>query len=128
MGIRENLDAIHMRIAAAARRAGRSPEDVTLVAVSKFQPDAAIEEAYQAGQRLFGENYAQELRDKAQRLGKTEVSPADCILIGNEGHGLTDEIISACDSTIYIPMSMGVESLNAAVAASVLLWEFFGRG
>lgn len=69
MGIRENLDAIRRRVADAARRAARSPEDVTLVAVSKFQPDAAIVEAYQAGQRLFGENYAQELRDKAQRLG-----------------------------------------------------------
>lgn len=85
---------------------------------------AAIRALQTSGRRVF----AAALDDKAQRLGKTEVSPADCILIGNEGHGLTDEIISACDSTIYIPMSMGVESLNAAVAASVLLWEFFGRG
>lgn len=68
MGIRENLIDIRARIDGAARRAGRSPEDVALVAVSKFQPAEAIEEAYRAGQRLFGENYAQELRDKAQRL------------------------------------------------------------
>ena len=71
--------------------------------------------------------FAAALDDKAQRLGKTEISHTDCILIGNEGHGLSSEIIAGCDSTIYIPMSMGVESLNAAVAASVLLWEFFGR-
>lgn len=72
--------------------------------------------------------FAAALDDKAQRLGQATISPLDCILIGNEGHGLTSEAIQACDSTLYIPMKSGVESLNAAVAASVLLWEFFGRG
>ena len=83
----------------------------------------AIKLLQAGGRRVF----AAALDDRAARLGKTDIKHTDCILIGNEGHGLTSEIISACDSTIYIPMSMGVESLNAAVAASVLLWEFFGR-
>lgn len=68
MGIQENLIDIRQRMARAAERAGRRPEEVALVAVSKFQPAEAIEAAYRAGQRLFGENYAQELRDKAQEL------------------------------------------------------------
>ena len=68
MSIEENLRHIHERMARAAQRAGRSPDEVALVAVSKFQPVEAIEAAYRAGQRLFGENYAQELRDKAAAL------------------------------------------------------------
>lgn len=69
MGIQENLAEIQKRMARAALAAGRRPEEVALVAVSKFQPAEAIEEAYRCGQRLFGENYAQELRDKARQLG-----------------------------------------------------------
>ncbi len=53
------------RIAAAR---GALPPGVTLVAVSKTQPPAAIREAYAAGQRHFGENYAQEWREKATAL------------------------------------------------------------
>lgn len=59
------------RIAAAAREAGRDPDDVTLVAVSKQQPDDRIEAMLAAGQRVFGENRVQEARDRwtARRAG-----------------------------------------------------------
>ena len=70
--------------------------------------------------------YAAALDDRAERLGKRRFSSLDCVVIGNEGHGLSSETINACDASVYIPMSDGVESLNAAVAASVLMWEFFG--
>jgi len=60
-----NLDAVLSRIARAAERAGRSPSDVKLVAVSKTFPVAAIEAAFAAGQRAFGENRVQELAEKA---------------------------------------------------------------
>lgn len=56
------------RIADAARAAGRAPETVRLIAVSKKQPNEAIRSAYQAGQRDFGENYVQELVQKAEEL------------------------------------------------------------
>lgn len=46
------------------------------------------------------------------------------IVIGNEGNGLCRAIIAACDTAVRIPMSGKVESLNAAVAGSVLLWHF----
>jgi len=70
--------------------------------------------------------YAAALDERAQKLGKSRFSSDDCVVIGNEGHGLSAETIKACNSSVYIPMSDGVESLNAAVAASVLMWEFFG--
>jgi pyridoxal phosphate enzyme (YggS family) len=66
--IATNLADVGSRIAEAAADAGRDPSSVTLVAVSKVHPAAAIREAYAAGQRHFGENYAQELRDKAREL------------------------------------------------------------
>ncbi|MDP1630141.1 MAG: YggS family pyridoxal phosphate-dependent enzyme [Caulobacter sp.] len=52
------------RIAAAAREAGRDPDDVTLVAVSKQQPDDRIEAMLATGQRIFGENRVQEAQDR----------------------------------------------------------------
>lgn len=66
--VAERLSQIRARVAAACARAGRPVESVTLVAVSKLKPAALIREAYEAGQRDFGENYAQELRDKAAEL------------------------------------------------------------
>lgn len=59
-----NFASVEARIAAACQRAGRSRAEVTLVAVSKLHPPQLIELAWQLGQRDFGENYAQELRDK----------------------------------------------------------------
>ena len=66
--IAARLDAVRARIAAAARRAGRDPADVTLLAVSKTWPAEAVREAAAAGQRAFGENYVQEGVDKAEAL------------------------------------------------------------
>ncbi len=76
-----------------------------------------------SGRRVF----AAALDDRAMRLGETRFEPSDCVVIGNEGHGLSNETISACDASVYIPMAERVESLNAAVAASVIMWEFFGH-
>jgi hypothetical protein len=56
------------RVRAAEARAGRPAGSVDVVAVSKLQPPEAIRAAYAAGARAFGENYAQELRDKAEAL------------------------------------------------------------
>ncbi|MFY2563747.1 YggS family pyridoxal phosphate-dependent enzyme [Corallococcus terminator] len=68
----ERLEAVRARVASACARAGRPVESVTLVAVSKLKPAGMIREAYAAGQRDFGENYAQELRDKAVELADLE--------------------------------------------------------
>ncbi len=63
-GVAANLRRIHDRIANAAIRCGRRPEDVTLVAVSKTKPAEAVQEALAAGQTVFGENRVQEAAAK----------------------------------------------------------------
>ena len=67
--------------------------------------------------------YAAELRDGAMPLDKLELSSTDVFVIGNEGHGISEEISSLCTASVYIPISVKTESLNAAVAASILMWE-----
>ena len=47
------------------------------------------------------------------------------IAVGNEGRGLTDALLEKCDTKIILPMTPGSESLNAAVAASILMWEMW---
>ena len=68
MSVADNLALVRRRIAEAARRAGRSPEDVALMAVTKTFPPDIIREAYGAGQRLFGENRVQEFAEKSAQL------------------------------------------------------------
>jgi len=66
--LEKSFRAVEDRIARACAEAGRARASVTLVAVSKYHPAERIREAYALGQRDFGENYAQELRDKAKLL------------------------------------------------------------
>jgi tRNA G18 (ribose-2'-O)-methylase SpoU len=82
----------------------------------------AIKDIAGSGRRVF----AAALNRDAAVLGELEVMDGDCVLIGNEGHGLSNEAVEACTKSVFIPMSDGVESLNAATAAAVLVWEFFG--
>ena len=81
-----------------------------------------------AGHRI----YAAALDDTAIRLGSSELQAeregcsagrAPGAVIGNEGHGLSAEVISACDRSVYIPMEADTESLNAGVAAALIMWE-----
>lgn len=70
MTIAANLANVRERIAAAARKVGRSPEDICLVAVSKTQSAEAIASAARCGQFIFGENYVQELVAKAATVSE----------------------------------------------------------
>ena len=76
--------------------------------------------------------YAAALDDTALCLGSSafdterEGHPAGAV-IGNEGHGLSDAVIAACDRSVYIPMEADTESLNAGVAAALLMWELGRR-
>ena len=51
-----------------------------------------------------------------------------CFVIGNEGNGVSPAVIAACGEEVYIPMQGAAESLNAAVAAALCMWELSGRG
>lgn len=68
MSIKENLQTVKNNMLKATERAGRNPEDVTLIAVSKTKPVEMIREAYDLGIRDFGENKVQELVDKYDML------------------------------------------------------------
>jgi pyridoxal phosphate enzyme (YggS family) len=99
MSIARNLANINERIAAAARRIGRSPEEITLMAVSKTHPPERIREAYAAGHRIFGENRVQEYAQKHEALA--DLSGAEFHLIGhlqsNKAKGAV-ELFTAVDS------------------------------
>ena len=69
MSIAESWSAVRARVAAACEHAGRDPASVTIVAVSKMHPAAAVREAAAAGATDFGENYAQELAAKRAEVG-----------------------------------------------------------
>ena len=78
-----------------------------------------VKAARKAGRRVF----AAELTDSAIALNEADVSSTDIFVIGNEGHGIPREVSVECDKSVFIPISSDTESLNAAVAASILLWE-----
>ena len=81
---------------------------------------ATIEEMKKSGRRVF----AAALDERALTLGQFEIVTGDAVVIGNEGHGLSGEVVAACSNSVIIPMSGRAESFNAAVAASILMWEF----
>ncbi len=71
--ISKNAQNIRLRIAAACARAGRNPEEVTLIAVAKTFPGDAVAEAFSAGIADIGENYVQEIREKHVLLGERAI-------------------------------------------------------
>lgn len=70
--IKDNIAQVRRNIQLACERVGRSPDEVTLICVSKTKPVSMIEESYAVGEREYGENKAQELKEKY------EVLPEDC--------------------------------------------------
>ncbi len=71
--IAHNLSVVRERMEKAARAANRDPGSVRLIAVSKTHPAAWVQAALEAGQTDFGENYAQELRDKSAQLATAPI-------------------------------------------------------
>ena len=64
----ENLQQVNANIEKACAAVGRAPSEITLVAVSKTKPVSMLQEAYDAGARIFGENKVQEILDKYDQL------------------------------------------------------------
>lgn len=71
--LRENLAAVERRIANAARRVGRDPSEIKLVAVSKMHPVSVLRETIGAGATIFGENKVQEAESKIVEIGRDAV-------------------------------------------------------
>ena len=112
MSIAENIAQIRERIRSAARRGGRDPETVTLMAVSKTFPAKVIRDAYEAGIRVFGENRVQEFAGKADAL--RDLASAQWHMIGHlqtNKAAKTAELFHAIDSVDSLKLA---EKLNDA--------------
>lgn len=94
--IRKNLSAIRARMAEAAEAAGRSPDSITLVAISKAHPAPAARQALTAGHRVFGENRVQEAEEKWPAL-KDEFADAELHLVGALQRNKVHRAVALCD-------------------------------
>ena len=94
--------------------------DITVV------PDGAdaVRRIREGGRRV----YAAELRDGAISLLDADVCHKDVFIIGNEGTGIPENVSKEADCSVFIPINARSESLNAAAAASVLMWHQSVRG
>src|SRR5581483_4667124 len=110
-----NLRSVLDRIAAAATRAGRRPEDVTLVAVAKTHPAAAVEAALAAGQLHFGENRVQEAAGKYPPLRAAH--PGLCLhLIGGLQTNKARDAVRIGDVIETLDRAKLADALAAAMA------------
>lgn len=67
--------------------------------------------------------YAAALHEGAKSASSFDFEKGDSVLIGNEGHGLSDKTVSLCTDAVIIPMKNGMDSLNAGIAAAILIWK-----
>jgi hypothetical protein len=111
MSIAENIAQVRERIAAAARRAGRKPDEITLMAVSKTFPAERIREAYAAGLRVFGESKVQEFAAKADAL--RDLPDAEWHLIGHLQSNKAAKAAELFDAVDSVDSVRTAEKLNA---------------
>jgi hypothetical protein len=112
MSIAANLADIHERMARAAKKAGRNPDDIALMAVTKTQPAERILEAYEAGQRLFGENRVQEFGEKFDALAKLQ--DAKFHMIGHLQSNKAAKAVEIFHAVDSVDSAKLAERLNAA--------------
>lgn len=92
----DNLAAVRTAMATAARRAGRSAESVSLIAISKTQPQAAVAAMIAAGQTVFGENRVQEAAEKFPAL-RAQFGPLELHLVGQLQSNKASEAVALFD-------------------------------
>jgi pyridoxal phosphate enzyme (YggS family) len=116
VSIAENLQRIREQIHGACRAAGRSDSDVALMAVSKMHPVEALVEAYDAGQRLFGENRVQEMQAKFPVVGALE--GIELHLIGplqSNKSGKAVEVFHAVDTVDSLKLGQRLDAASAGL-------------
>lgn len=103
------------------RSSGRRSLSMPCVIVNESWPDQVLSRIKANGYTVFGTA----LRKETLELGKDSLPAFEkmVLIMGNEHYGLSDHIIDACDVTIKIPMSPGVDSLNVCSAAAIVLDE-----
>lgn len=120
--LKENLKSVQERIRVAALKAGRNPDEITLIAVSKTKPVDMIQEIYDAGIREFGENKVQEITSKKPQL------PDDINwhMIGhlqrNKVRAVIDKacLIHSVDS-LRLAQAISTEAVKSNMTVSILL-------
>jgi pyridoxal phosphate enzyme (YggS family) len=115
MSIAANLEQVRREIAEACVRAGRATDEVALMAVSKMNPAEAIVEAYEAGQRLFGENRVQEAQAKGPVV--LPLPELELHLIGPLQNNKTSKAAELFHAVDTLDSLKTAERLNAAAAA-----------
>jgi pyridoxal phosphate enzyme (YggS family) len=124
MSIAQNIAVVRSRIAAAAHRAGRNPEAVVLMAVSKTVAPAGIREAYAAGLRLFGESRVPDLARKAEAL--SDLPDTEWHMIGHLQANKSNkaaELFAAVDSvdSLRLARRLNVSASQLGKKVAVLL-------
>lgn len=107
------------------RRVMRSSMGAALHIGSIYTSDLAAycEKLVRSGKRVISAMPSED----ASSLIEFEFGGNDAIVIGNEGHGVSDAVLAASSDMVYIPMVKGQESLNAATAAAVIFYEMYRR-
>jgi PLP dependent protein len=119
MSIAENIAQVRERIAAAARRVARSPEEITLMGVSKTVSADRIREAYAAGLRVFGENKVQEFATKANAL--IDLHDAEWHMIGHLQTNKAAKAAELFDAVDSVDSTRMAEKLNASAESVGML-------
>ena len=120
--VRENLETVKKKIEIACKKVGRRPDEVTLIAVSKTKPVSMLEEAYETGQRIFGENKVQEICDKYEQMAKD----VQWHMIGHLQRNKVKYIIDKVDlihsvDSIRLAKQISEEAAKANVEMKVLI-------
>lgn len=108
--LQQRIEQVRARVATAAKRAGRAPESVQLIAVSKRQPAERIREAYAHGIRDFGENYVQEWLHKAEAL--SDLTELRWHLIGHLQRNKARQVAKRVDVVHTLDNSALVQELS----------------
>jgi PLP dependent protein len=112
MSISNNIAMVQQKIHAAAQRAGRQPDEIALMAVSKTHPPDVIREAYAAGIRIFGENRVQEFAGKKPFL--SNVLGAEWHMIGHLQTNKATKAVELCTNIDSLDSVRLAEKLNSA--------------
>jgi pyridoxal phosphate enzyme (YggS family) len=124
MSVAQNIAHLRERIAAAARKVGRDPGGITLMAVSKTFPADRVREAYAAGLRVFGENRVQEFSEKAAALA--DLPDAEWHMIGHlqsNKAAKAAELFASVDSvdSLHLAQKLNVSAQQLGKKLQVLI-------
>ena len=104
-----------------------SPRAIRAGALAQMNIPVSKTENFPETVKRFNEmsysTYASDLNKSSSDVKTVSGKEKILLIIGNEGHGIPQEVIDECSGSVYLPMADGVDSLNAGAAAAILMWE-----